>query len=83
MTEENEDCIADARAAIKQAIADLKAAGIPVPAALFLASQALAYCDARLTLLEPAPPAKTMTTTTPCKSVTPSCNGQGAAGALR
>ena len=54
MTKQN-DCIADARDAILKAIADLRAAGIPVPAALFLASHALAYADCRLTLLEPAP----------------------------
>jgi hypothetical protein len=46
MTEQNDDCIADARAAIKQAMADLKAAGIAVPTSLHKAAHALSYAVA-------------------------------------
>lgn len=46
MTEQNDDCIADARAAIKQAIADLRAANIAVPMSLHRAAHALSYAVA-------------------------------------
>lgn len=44
MTKQDDDPIADAHAAIVQAIADLKAAGIAVPVALILAAFALGGC---------------------------------------
>jgi hypothetical protein len=41
-----DDPIRDAHAAIQQAIVDLKAIGVPVPMALYLAAHALAYARA-------------------------------------
>jgi len=40
-----DDPLREAHAAIRQAIADLKAAGIPVPMALYQAAHALAYAE--------------------------------------
>jgi hypothetical protein len=45
MTKETDDPIADARAAIIQAIADLKALNIAVPISLHLAVHALSYAS--------------------------------------
>jgi hypothetical protein len=46
MTKEADDPIRDARAAVVQAIADLKAANVPVPMAPHRAAHALSYAVA-------------------------------------
>jgi len=68
MTNADDRMIRDARAAIVQAIADLRAADIAVPMALHLAAHVLA--------------SRAGDTKTPTKSVTPVCNGNGHAGAI-
>jgi hypothetical protein len=46
MSNTDTTALADAHRRIIQAIADLKAAGIPVPASLYLAAHALSYAVA-------------------------------------